>query len=222
VIPVPRVCRVVLLLSLLAGYAVAQDAASPTVTFTLDFPNSDPEHFVLSVRADGHATYDSIGKITSLSQETDPFHLEFMISAASRERIFDLAKRAHFFEGDLDTKLPNPAFTGKKTAAYKDASRSTQATYDYSAIPAVQEFTAFCQHLSETLEFGRTLKFYQRYQKLALDDELRRMEEMQQENELAELPAIAPILQGIANDHTLLNMVRGRALRILYKAGVHS
>jgi hypothetical protein len=212
--------RLTLLLGVFCLSGMAQDVA--TVTFTIDFPGSDPEHFVLAVRSDGQASYDSVGKLTSLSEETEPFHLDFTISPPSRERIFTLAKRAHYFEGDVDTKLPNIAFTGKKTASYKDGQKNSQATYNYSANPAVQEFTAFCQHLSESLEFGRRLQFYQRYQKLALDDELRRLEEMAGDKQLAELAAIAPILQNIAKDTTLMNMVRGRALRILDRAGLRN
>ncbi len=213
---------ILLLLALFVCSAFAQDATVPTVTFTLDFPNSDPEHFALSVRADGHATYDSNGKLTSLTEDKDPFHLEFIISAQSREHMFDLVKRAHYFAGDLESKLPNVAFTGKKTVVYKDSQKNVQVSYVNSVVPAVQEFTAFCQHLSETLEFSRRLEFYRRYQKLALDDELQRMEEMARDNELAELQAVAPILRSIAKDTSLMNIARGRALRLLDKAGVRN
>lgn len=201
---------------------LAQDAPISTVTFTFDFPGSDPEHFALSVQSDGHSTYDSNGKLTPQSEDGEPFHFEFNISQPSRDHVFDLAKRAHHFEGEIESKPPNIAFMGQKTLSYKDARRTTQASYNYTAIPEVQELTVFCQHLSETLEFGRRLQFYRRYQKLALDDELKRMEEMTQDNELSELPAIVPILQGVAKDPSVLNMARARALRLLYKAGVHN
>jgi hypothetical protein len=118
--------------------------------------------------------------------------------------------------------LPNVAFTGKKTVVYTDSQKNVQVAYVNSVVPAVQEFTAFCQHLSETLEFGRRLEFYRRYQKLALDDELQRMEEMAKDGQLSELPAVAPILQAIAKDTSVMNMVRGRALRLLDKAGVRN
>jgi hypothetical protein len=211
-----------LLLALFPFPALAQDSALPAVTFTFDFPGSDPEHFSLSVRSDGQSVYDSNGKLTPQSEDGDPFHFEFTISQASRDHIFDLAKRAHYFEGEVDSKPPNIAFMGKKTLSFKDAQKNTLATYNYTTISEVQQLTAFCQHLSETLEFGRRLKFYRRYQKLALDDELKRMEEMVQDNELSELPAIAPILQAIAQDPSILNMVRARALRVLDKAGIHN
>jgi hypothetical protein len=69
------------------------------------------------------------------------------------------------------------------------------------------------------LEFGRRLDYYHRYQKLALDDELKRMEEMAQQNNLPELAAVAPILQKLAQDRSVINPVRARAERLLERAG---
>ena len=80
-------------------------------------------------------------------------------------------------------------------------------------MPAVQQITQLFQNLSTTLEFGRRLQYYHHYQKLALDEELKRMEEMAKENDLAELPAVVPILQQIANDTSVINPVRARAQR---------
>ena len=60
---------------------------------------------------------------------------------------------------------------------YKDSGRSTTATYNYSPVAAVQQITQLFQSLSTTLEFGRRLQYFHHYQKLALDEELKRMEE---------------------------------------------
>ena len=75
------------------------------------------------------------------------------------------------------------------------------------------------QSLSITLEYGRRLQYFHRYQKLALDEELKRMEEMANENSLQELGAVVPILQGIATDSSVINPVRARAQRMVERAG---
>src|SRR5216117_3615952 len=54
------------------GTASAQQPA--TVTFTLDFPNSEPDHYVISVSSDGHANYESNGKL-SRDAEDDGYRL---------------------------------------------------------------------------------------------------------------------------------------------------
>ncbi len=189
-----------------------------TITFTLDFPGSQPSRYRIAVSSDGHAAYDSDGKINPES-ESDSFHNEFSVSQTTRARIFDLTKRARYFEGELDSKKKNLASTGTKTLTYKDAQRSTQASYNYSPNPAVEELTKFFQDLSTTLEFGHRLQYFHRYQKLALDEELKRMEEMLRENSLGEVGAIAPILQEIMNDNSLINPVRARAQWLLERAG---
>jgi hypothetical protein len=86
----------------------------------------------------------------------------------------------------------------------------------------VQELTNLFQSLSTTLEFGRRLEYYHRYQKLALDDELKRMEEMAKQNSLAELSAVAPVLQQVASDPSVINPVRVRAQRLLAQAEAES
>src|SRR5450631_1051939 len=201
--------------------AHAQEAAVPTVAFSLDFPGSEPKHYAISVASNGHSVYQSNGKLTDQS-DGDPFRLEFQISEPTRARIFDLATRAHNFEGQIDSGKKNLAFTGTKTLSFKDAQKNTQATYNYSPMAVVQELTALFQNLSATLEFGRRLQFYHRYQKLALDDELKTMERMSLDKNLAELPAVAPILESIVQDTSVTRTARARASRLLDVAGAGS
>jgi hypothetical protein len=194
------------------------------VIFTLDFPNSIPDHYMLVVASDGHATYDSTGKLTPEGEVPDPFHLEFEVSPPTAAKVFDLAARAKYFTGKVDSGKKNLASTGQKSLSYKDGTRSTRAEYNYSPMVPVQELTTLFQGLSTTLEFGRRLDFYHHYQKLALDDELKRMEEMTREGNLTEVQAVAPILQAIAADPTVVNVARARAQRLLAvrsAAGVH-
>jgi hypothetical protein len=193
----------------------AQPPAS--VSFVLDFPASEPSHYVISLNSDGRGSYDSTGKI-SPEAEGDPFHLEFTLPSETRTKIFDLARRAHYFEGEIDSKKKNLASTGAKTLIYKDGQRSTKAEYNFSMQAPVQQLTAIFQNLSSTLEFGRRLEYFHRYQKLALDEELKRMEDAARGDGLGELSMIAPILQRIAGDPTVINPVRVRAQRLLQKA----
>jgi hypothetical protein len=202
------------LLVLFCSPCRAQETIVPTVTFACDFPGSDPEHYSISIRADGHSTYESDGKLNGQS-EAVAFHRDFTISEPTRTRVFDLAKRAHYFEGKIDSGKKNIASSGMKTLAYKDPGKTTQATYNYSLSMAVQELTALLQNLSVTLEFGRRLEFYDHFQKLALDEELKNMEATAQRNGLEEIGAIAPILRGISEEPAIMNMVRARAQRLL-------
>lgn len=193
-------------------------AAAATVKFKLDFPGANPSHYEISVSEDGHGSYVSNGQLRNDSEPADPVPLEFTLSNKVRDDIFGLSKKAHYFSGKVDSGRNNIANTGAKTLEYKDAQHSGEATYNYSPVPAVQELTSIFQNLSTSLEFGRRLSYFHKYQKLALDEDLKRMQELQQDNSLGDIQAIAPVLNEIANDSTVMNVTRARALRMLARA----
>lgn len=191
-------------------------AADPaTVTFTLDFPGSDPDHYSLSAQSDGRGHYECSAKISEASDERESYETDFTFSEATRARIFDLAAQAHYFSGKIDSGKRNLANTGAKKLSYKDGQRDFTASYNYSSVLPAQQLTTLFQSVSATLEFGRRLAHYHRYQKLALDEELKRMENQARQGDLVELQAVKPVLQEIYDDSSVINIVRARAQRIL-------
>jgi hypothetical protein len=188
----------------------------PTVTFTCDFPGSNPDHYFISIANDGSASYDSTGKLTARSDGDDPFRMDFKATDETRARVFALAQQADYFVGQVDSgkKLAN---MGMKTLTYQDEHRSAKATYNYSSRPAVQELTQLLQGVAQTLELGRRLEYEYHYQKLALDEELKEMESESERGRLEELAAVTPILKKIENDTSLVNIARVRAQRMLAK-----
>lgn len=193
-------------------------ANTATVSFSLDFPGSDPEHYSISVESNGHAKYECSGKVSKDSEEKETYQTEFAFSDATRTKIFDLAALAHYFSGKIDSGNKKLAFTGSKKLVYSDGQRNSSADYNFSPVPAIQQLTSLFQSVGATLEFGRRLAYLHRYQKLALDDELTRMELQARTGELAELQAVQPILQQIYDDSSVINVVRARAERIIAMA----
>jgi hypothetical protein len=191
-------------------------AADPaTVTFSLDFPSSVPDHYTISIASDGHAHYSCTAKLSDQSEDRDNYSSDFTVSDATRARIFELASQAHYFSGKVDSGNHKLAFTGKKQLLYTDGQRNSSAEYNYSPNPAVQQLTNLFQNMAATLEFGRRIVYEHRYQKLALDDELKRMEDEARKGSLAELQAVKPILQKVYDDPSVMNLARSRALRIM-------
>jgi hypothetical protein len=214
--------HVACLLVLLTAFSHSQATQSPaTVTFTLDFPTSQPEHYSVRVNSDGKARYESSGKVSSQSEEIDTFAYEFTVSSATRDKVFELAAKARYFQKDLDSHRKNMAFTGKKTLGYKDESRRGESAYNYSPDVAVQDLTNLFQGLSATLELGHRLEYSLHYQKLALADELKRTEESARLSPPVEIQAIAPILQQIVADSSVMNVTRARAQRLLDRPAGH-
>src|SRR5271163_1936417 len=191
-------CLLIVCLPIVSSvFAYSQTEAPAVITFTLDFPSSEPEHYSLHISSDGSARYQSNGRVSSDSDEpgsqnNDSFDLDFKLDADTQRKVFALAAKAGYFQKGVASNHKGMAFTGQKTLGYKDARRNGESTYNYSEIPAVQELTSLLQSLSATLEFGHRLQYDRRYQKLALDEELKRMGEMVSSNQLIEVAAIRP------------------------------
>jgi len=188
-------------------------AVSPNVTFSLEFPSGDPPHYSITVSSDGRATYES--DPGSEQQTGEPYTYRFTISAADRDKIFNGAKQLKYFNEDFESRKGKVAFTGNKTLAYKDADRNFRSSYNWSNNQAVQELTALFEGIAETMEFGRRLTYYHAHDKLGLDSELKQMEQMSKDHQLAEIQALAPILKSIADDNSVLNISRRRAAAML-------
>jgi hypothetical protein len=215
------VCVLTIPLLFSGSHAQAQTDAPtpPVVTFTLDFPTSEPEHYSIRIQSNGVAHYQSSGRLTDDSDATDNFDLDFHVGAETRQKVFELAAKAGYFQKDIDSHHKGIAFTGKKTLSYRDEKRGGESNYNYSLNPAVEELTSLMQSVSATLEFGHRLQYDHRYQKLALDEELKRMEQLAHTNVLIEIAAIQPILDQIVADPSVINVTRARAQRLLEHAG---
>lgn len=199
----------------LLAFAPSFAADSGSITFSLDFPNSNPDHYSIQVQSDGRAHYESSAKISDQSDDREHYQMDFTFSDTTRDHIFELANQAHHFSGKIDSGRKNLAFTGKKTLTYTDGQRTSSGEYNYSPVPAVQQLTTLFQGVSGTLEFGRRLTYYHHYQKLALADELKNMEEEARSGQILEIQAVKPILKAIYDDPSVINTVRARALRLI-------
>src|ERR1700679_3562119 len=121
--PMPRSFQIVCLLifcSLLCSpiFADSEADSKAAVTFTVDFPNSQPEHSSIRVQSDGGGHYESSGHFSADSDETDSFDLAFTVAANTRQKIVELAAKSGYFQKDIDSHHKGLAFTGKKTLGY--------------------------------------------------------------------------------------------------------
>jgi hypothetical protein len=194
--------------------AAATPPAQATIIFTFDFPQSRPEHAVVTVDAAGRARYQSSGPLFADSSDADPFTSDFTMSEATRDRIFALAAQLDYFRGDFDYKKHRIAFTGKKTLEYAAGGKSSSTSYNWSEDPSVRELTTIFQGIINTQESSRRLLFLRRFDRLGLDAELKAMEEMAKSNALGELQGIAPLLRQIADDSSVVHVARERAARL--------
>jgi hypothetical protein len=198
--------------------AQPQNRVTPTITFDLYWEAATPQNFTITVDASGVAHYVSRSptRPTEGSNEPDPdYTVEFTMSSANLERILQLAKELNYFNGDFDFKQHQIANTGRKTLTYADPARNFKTTYNWSENKAIEHITNIFRGISNTVEHGRKLQFMRRFDKLGLAGELKAMETMSKSDNLAELQIIAPLLENIANDPSVLHLARQSASRLL-------
>jgi hypothetical protein len=210
-----------------------------SITFKLSWPAAQPSNYSITIRRDGRAEYISEDKgltppqernapVESNAEQTvqsqdaasqDTFRKEFTASDSLRQKLFPLAQQANFFNGQFDFTKHPIAQTGRKTLSYSDSNRQTSTTYNYSEDPSIQQLTDIFQGIEATIEGGRKLEFDRRFQKLSLDEDLKNLEELFDDGHLQEVQVIAPLLQSLAADRTVLHIAQQRAERILKKSG---
>jgi len=187
----------------------------PTVTFNFELHGASPAHYSFSVDSSGQAAYLSEEEAQPGTTPGDPYVVRFTLSPATANEIFDTAKALDYFQGSFDYTKSRIANTGAKTLGYRYERVSHSTTYNYSENPQIQALTRLFQNLSRTLEFGRELAYLRRFDKLGLEDELKRMEEAAQKGDLSELQVDREILEHIANDTAVMHISRARAEKLI-------
>jgi hypothetical protein len=195
----------------------ARQRALPIVSFDFLLEGSTPPHYSIAVEPDGKATYraDEVPGAAGAAP-MQPYSQQFLVSDPTRTRIFDLTAALQCFQGEFEYRGGNHlANMGAKTLKCTWADRETHTTYNYSTNPQLQELTTLFQNISNTMVYGRRLDYLHRYDKLGLEAELKSMEEQEKNKRLAELQAVAPQLERIVNDSSILNVTRYRAEHLL-------
>jgi hypothetical protein len=200
-----------------AQSAEQNSSAGPSITFVRVWDDFTPQSVTMTLSANGATKYSSRNP-QKTGDDVDDYQTEFTMSPARREKLFRYAKEANYFDGDFSFKKHPVASTGKKTLTYSDPTRHFNTTFDYSENKAIQEITGIFLGISNTIEHGRKLVFLRRFDKLGLEEELKAMESAAEGHNLAELQIIAPMLESIAGDRTVLNIARQRAQKLLAKA----
>ena len=137
------------------------------------------------------------------------------MSEANRQKVFELAQKLNYFQGDFDSHLKHIAQTGIKTLQYDSAQVKGSTTYNWSKDPNIEELTRFFGAVSMTVDYGRKLTFQYRFDKLGMDKRMKELEDLQASHGVEELQIIKPILRKIATDPNLMNISRESARKLL-------
>jgi hypothetical protein len=194
------------------------------IVFKFDWDQGRPWlSYTISVDDAGNSHFEGVGSPIE-NGDGDTFSQDFTMSSANRQKIFDLARKADYFQGNLEAKQKNIAKTGQKTLQYHGKSgaggpASSSATYNYSPNSDVEELTRIFQAIATTIDLGRKLAFQYRFDKLGMDARLKSIQDLQASHYVEELQAIEPILQKIASDPNMMHINRMTAKQLLNSMG---
>ncbi len=214
-------------LALLGGLAaVAQQPAltSPastqaSVQFSFDWPQGIPwQKYTIQVEMDGQSHFDGTPHPDE-TNDADPVQQDFAMSAANRQKIFELTQKLNYFRGDYDSHLKHIAHTGQKSLQYRSPQVTGSTAYNWSQNADIQELTKFFQGVALTIDYGRILAFQYRFDKLGMDQRMKELEDLQANHEVEELAILSPMLRKIAADPNLMNISRESARRLLASIG---
>jgi hypothetical protein len=201
--------------------SVSADVAQ--IRFTFDHPQLVPSHYVIVVNEDGKGHYESslnpqAGTNERTTVVSQPMSRDITISGPTRELLFATARQRKLFSYPCENNTGKVAFRGNKELVYQGRDGQGSCKFNWSKDDQIDKLGDLFQSLSFTLEEGDRLKVEQRHDRLALDAELEQLLTAAKDNRAIELHNIAPQLEQIAQDDSVMARARQRARQLLQQA----
>ncbi len=184
-----------------------------TLRFDYKLPNAAPAEYSITVDESGKGSFEE-----PATDKQSAYHTDFQLASGLTERLFDQARAAHYFSGEYNYTRHKVANTGEKKLTYTSATQRGTAAFNFSEDPHIQDLTGCFQAVAATQDFARRVEFDRRFDKLALDAEVKSFAAEAAAHRALALDSIRSILQSLADDPTVLKTVRQRARELIGEA----
>ena len=193
------------------------------VSFQFEREGLPVPRYTVEIHEDGTGRYqaDEAASVPNQSSSAAQYvggkHIDRVItlSPATVSKIFKQARSLDRFNITCDSKAKNIANTGKKTLTYVGPDGRGSCVYNYSDNKNVMALSDMFLAIAFTMDEGRRLEFFHRYDRLGLDSEMSTLSHEVEEGRALELGTIAPTLQSIEADTAVIQRVRLRAGKLL-------
>ena len=210
-----RILRGVLYLACLLGFpqpsptAETPSEALPHITYSKDFPNSQPAYFAIVVYEDGQGFYKS--------SPDDRNPLSFQFPADRTAEMFGLAGKLNRFKDGMLESNRKVANTGKKTLIYQNGEERYEVAFNHTEKPDAFALVSMFEKISQSQQHILRLKYLLRFDRLGVVKELLQLESDLDAGRLLATAEVAPLLEQIRNDRALVHVAQERAVQILGK-----
>lgn len=195
--------------------------ADPVITVEFSNPALSPSHWSLSFHPDGRGHFRSTmgSAVTDAPGGIRPPDVDRDVQLSSRFAIaaFQVARRHDWFQQKCESHL-KVAFQGWKTLSYSGPQGKGSCTFNYSRDKEIQALGDSFLGVSETILEGVRLEMLLQHDPLGLAQEIESLSAAAQDGRAQQICVIKGILERLANDDSVMDIVRKRARLLLARA----
>lgn len=204
-----------------AIHAQQTTPADPVVTVEFSNPALSPSQWTLTLHPDGRGHFHSVmgGAASDAPSDLRTPGVDKDIALSSRFAIgvFQAAARHNWFNESCESHM-KVAFQGWKTLSYTGPEGHGSCRFNYSRDKEIQSLGDSFLAVSETIIEGQRLELLLQHDPLGLDKEIQSLVAAAQDGRAQQICAIKDILERLAGDDAVMEMVRKRAKMLLQKA----
>lgn len=203
--------------------SVAAPLNSPVITVEFSNPALSPSHWKLTLHPDGSGHFTSeVG-----SAHPDPsseIHLpdvdrDVQLSARFTSRVFAIARQHSWFNQKCESHI-KVAFQGWKSLSYSGPKGKGSCTFNYSRDKDIQSLGDSFQAVAQTVLEGARLELLLQHDPLGLDKEIGNLALAAQDGRAQQICIIRGILERLAQDDQVMDLVRKQARSLLAQADI--
>jgi hypothetical protein len=190
---------------ILLAAATSVFAGSGKITYSKDFPGSNPAFVMITLEHDGTSVYKE-----SLNDELP---LKFTLDEAEAAEIFRLADKLDHFSRPLESGL-KVAKMGTKSFLYEDEKGRNEVKFNYSQDLDAQLLHDWFEKITESEQRFIHLERAVKFDKLGVNQELLLLEVVYDQKRLMAPDQFLPLLDRVAKNESYMHMARERAARL--------
>lgn len=198
----------------------ASRAGGPVVVIEYANPRLSPSHWKLTLHSSGNGHFQSeMGTVNNMpgNLRTPDVSRDFQLTPAFTASVFQSAQRHSWFNLDCESHM-KVAYQGDKTLSYAGPEGNGSCTYNYSRDRDIQALGDNIGAVATTIIEGVRLEMLLQHDPLGLDKETQNLVDAAESGRAQQLCVIRPILERLADDNHVLELVRKRAKTLLAHA----
>lgn len=199
--------------------APAAPSASPVVTVEFSNPALSPSHWKLVLHPDGRGHFVSEMGEPKGSDHPGEMRIpdvdrDIRLSPKFADSVFQTAQRHSWFDQRCESHM-KVAFQGWKSLSYSGPEGAGSCTFNYSKDKEIETLGDSFLAVAQTILEGVRLEMLLQHDPLGLDKEIENLSTAAEDGRAQQLCAIRGILERLAQDDGIMDLVRKRARSLL-------